>query len=121
MPSEAAQLRIDELIGTITSLSEPADPRVSPDGRHVASPTFEATLAGSRPWDGPDARQGNLRSPIAYARNVRTPLLILHGKNDERIPVGQAIGFERALRDNGVPVELVTYPREPHGVRERAH
>ena len=85
------------------------------------APTFEATLAGDRPWDGPDARYGDLRSPITYARNVRTPLLILHGKDDERIPVGQAIGFERALRENGVPVQLVTYPREPHGVRERNH
>ncbi|HLJ58210.1 MAG TPA: S9 family peptidase [bacterium] len=84
-------------------------------------PTFEGTLAGDRPWDGPDARRGDLRSPITYAKNVRTPLLILHGKADERIPVGQATGFERAMRKNGVPVQLVTYPREPHGVRERNH
>jgi hypothetical protein len=26
-----------------------------------------------------------------------------------------------ALKDRGVPTELVIYPREPHGLRERAH
>jgi dipeptidyl aminopeptidase/acylaminoacyl peptidase len=47
--------------------------------------------------------------------------LILHGEKDARVPVSQAIGFHRALRENGTPVELVVYPREPHGIGERAH
>ncbi len=84
-------------------------------------PTFEAVLGGDRPWDGPGPHNAARLSPISYAQNVRTPLLILHGKEDARVPVTQAIGFARALRENGVPLEMVTYPREPHGVRERAH
>lgn len=84
-------------------------------------PTFEAVLAGSRPWDGVGPHRAAEISPISYAANVQTPVLILHGKNDERVPVSQAVGFERALRERGVPVELVTYPREPHGIREQAH
>jgi dipeptidyl aminopeptidase/acylaminoacyl peptidase len=84
-------------------------------------PTFEAALGGDRPWDGPGPHNAARLSPISYAKNARTPLLILHGRNDARVPVTQAIGFERALREGGVPVQMVTYPREPHGVRERNH
>ncbi|MGH2404396.1 MAG: S9 family peptidase [bacterium] len=84
-------------------------------------PTFEASLGGSRPWDGLGAQRGDQLSPISFAKSVRTPLLILHGQNDARIRVNQAIGFERALRHQGIAVELVVYPREPHAIRERQH
>lgn len=84
-------------------------------------PRFEAELGGDRPWDGVGPHQADRLSPISYAANVKTPLLILHGQNDARVPVSQAIGFERALRGRGFPVELVTYPREPHGIGEVAH
>jgi dipeptidyl aminopeptidase/acylaminoacyl peptidase len=84
-------------------------------------PEFESVLGGSHPWDGVGPRRADAVSPISFAAQFETPLLMLHGKNDERVPVSQAIGFERALRQHGVPVQLVIYPREPHGVRERAH
>jgi dipeptidyl aminopeptidase/acylaminoacyl peptidase len=84
-------------------------------------PTFESVLGGSRPWDGVAANRAPEVSPIFFAGQAETPLLMLHGQNDERVPVSQAIGFGRALRERNVPVQLVTYPREPHGVRERAH
>ncbi len=84
-------------------------------------PTFEAALGGDRPWDGPGPHNAARLSPISYAKNATTPLLILHGKNDARVPVTQAIGFARALRERDVPLQFVTYPREPHGVRERNH
>lgn len=84
-------------------------------------PTFEAALGGDRPWDGPGPHNAARLSPISYAKSAATPLLILHGKEDARVPVSQAIGFSRALREQNVPVQLVTYPREPHGVRERTH
>jgi dipeptidyl aminopeptidase/acylaminoacyl peptidase len=35
--------------------------------------------------------------------------------------VNQAYGFHAALRERNVPVELVVYPREGHGVQEREH
>jgi dipeptidyl aminopeptidase/acylaminoacyl peptidase len=37
------------------------------------------------------------------------------------VPVSQARFFAQALRAHGVEVELVTYPREPHGIGERLH
>lgn len=84
-------------------------------------PDFEQELGGSAPWDGEKYRRHLELSPITFARNVKTPVLILHGENDARVPLSQATGFHRALRKYRVPVESVVYPREPHGVTERAH
>lgn len=63
----------------------------------------------------------NERSGITYAERVTTPLLILHGANDDRVPIGQPMEFYRALKDRGKTVELVFYPREGHGLREYYH
>lgn len=84
-------------------------------------PDFEAVLGGSRPWDGPGPHLASARSPISYAARRSTPLLILHGEQDERVPYTQAVAFHRALRHQDAPVQLVGYPREPHGIREYAH
>jgi dipeptidyl aminopeptidase/acylaminoacyl peptidase len=61
------------------------------------------------------------RSGLTYADRVATPTLILHGGSDERVPIGQPMEFYRALKDRGVPVELVFYPREGHGLSEYYH
>jgi dipeptidyl aminopeptidase/acylaminoacyl peptidase len=61
------------------------------------------------------------RSGLTYADRVTTPTLILHGGSDERVPIGQPMEFFRALKDRGVPVELVFYPREGHGLQEYYH
>ena len=84
-------------------------------------PTFERSLGGSVPWDGVGPHRHAQLSPISFARDVKTPVLILHGQNDARVPLNQAISFHRALRDVGAMAELVVYPREPHGITERAH
>lgn len=84
-------------------------------------PDFEAALAGSRPWDGPGPHHAALGSPISYAARRTTPLLILHGAEDARVPVSQAVAFHRALAGQAAAVELVSYPREPHVIGERRH
>jgi dipeptidyl aminopeptidase/acylaminoacyl peptidase len=84
-------------------------------------PVFEQALGGDAPRDGLEAQRHRRTSPITYARNARTPLLILHGEDDERVPVNQAVAFHRALRANGTPATFVRYPREPHAIGERAH
>ncbi len=61
------------------------------------------------------------RSPIKYIRNAKTPTLIGHGERDLRVPTGQAYELYRGLKHMKVPTELIIYPREPHGLRERAH
>lgn len=84
-------------------------------------PDFEAALGGSRPWDGVGPHRSALGSPLSYAARRTTPLLILHGAEDQRVPLSQATAFHRALAEQDAPLALVTYPREPHGLRERRH
>jgi dipeptidyl aminopeptidase/acylaminoacyl peptidase len=61
------------------------------------------------------------RSAIQYVDKVTTPLLIQHGGNDQRVPVGQAMEFFRALKDRGKTVQMVFYPRAGHGLSEYYH
>ena len=61
------------------------------------------------------------RSAMTHIDKVTTPTLILHGANDERVPVGQAYELYRGLKDRGKPTELVLYPREGHGIQEYYH
>jgi dipeptidyl aminopeptidase/acylaminoacyl peptidase len=84
-------------------------------------PGFERELGGSAPWEGLEIQQYRKLSPITFAHRVKTPVLIMHGEKDERVPLSQATGFHRALREHHVPTEFVVYPREPHGISERAH
>ena len=60
-------------------------------------------------------------SPIRYVAAVRTPTLILHGDEDARVHPAQGMEYFRALKTLGVPVRFVRYPREKHGIEERAH
>jgi dipeptidyl aminopeptidase/acylaminoacyl peptidase len=58
------------------------------------------------------------RSPIYYAAQCKTPLLILHGKDDPRVNPGQSRELYRHLKLHGqAPVRLVFYPGEGHGNR----
>jgi len=61
------------------------------------------------------------RSAMTHIDNAVTPTLILHGGNDERVPLGQAQELFRGLKDRGRTTELVVYPREGHGITEYYH
>lgn len=61
------------------------------------------------------------RSAMSHVDKVTTPTLILHGAQDERVPVGQAQELYRGLKDRGKATELVFYPREGHGFTEYYH
>lgn len=70
--------------------------------------------ARRRPWD--DWQALLERSPIYHVENARTPLLILHGKEDPRVFPGQSLELYRFLKVRGqAPVRLVLYPGEGHG------
>lgn len=59
------------------------------------------------------------RSPIFYADQGETPLLILHGKEDTRVDPGQSFELYRHLKTRTeTPVRLVLYPGEGHGNRK---
>ena len=55
-------------------------------------------------------------SPLKYARNVKTPTLVLHSDNDFRVPLEQGEQWFRALQHYGVTSELVIFPRENHNL-----
>jgi dipeptidyl aminopeptidase/acylaminoacyl peptidase len=68
------------------------------------------------PWTAKEEYEK--RSPLTYARNVKTPTLIQHGEQDVRVPLPQAQEFYRALKKNNIPVEFVIYPRQGHSSHE---
>lgn len=56
------------------------------------------------------------RSPLKYAKNVTTPILILHSDNDFRVPLEQGEQWFRALKHHGKDAEIVMFPRENHNL-----
>jgi dipeptidyl aminopeptidase/acylaminoacyl peptidase len=61
------------------------------------------------------------RSPIRYVQKVKTPVMFVHGENDNDVPIAEAEQYYIALRDVGVKSVMVRYPREGHGIRETKH
>ena len=57
------------------------------------------------------------RSPLTHASKIRSPLLVLQGENDPRVPRSEAEQVVKALRDSGKPHEYHVYPGEGHGFR----
>ena len=53
-------------------------------------------------------------SAVAYASKVTTPLLILHGEADQRVPTFQGFEYFQILAARGKTVRMVTYPGSPH-------
>ncbi|KJY98082.1 Prolyl tripeptidyl peptidase precursor (plasmid) [Pseudoalteromonas sp. THAF3] len=60
------------------------------------------------------------RSPIYWAGQSKTPLLIMHGKDDPRVHPAQSMELYRYMKVQGKDVRLVYYPGEGHGNRRVA-
>ena len=58
-------------------------------------------------------------SPIHKANLITTPLLIVHGENDPRVPVGEARQIIKAIQKNGGVVESLIFDDEGHGIAKR--
>ncbi|MCJ1303468.1 hypothetical protein MMC08_006278 [Hypocenomyce scalaris] len=92
------------------------------------TPDFEAELAGGAPWkiaakaDGKEDTSTRQGSAIWEMHGKDMPrILILHGQQDERVPLTQAVAFRRGCQYHGVSCEMAVYPREGHSFKERAH
>jgi acylaminoacyl-peptidase len=59
------------------------------------------------------------RSPLANINNAKTPMLIIHGGADTRVPITQSEEMYNALKLKKIPVQMVVYKRQPHGILER--
>lgn len=58
------------------------------------------------------------RSPMAHASAIKTPVLLLHGAEDESVPVTQSTDLAKAITEAGGTVELHIYEGEGHGWRK---
>ena len=74
---------------------------------------YDRWFYGGHPWEHPESAWR--QSALAMVAHARTPFLLLQGQSDRTDPPGQSEEMYRALRQMGVPVTLVEYPREDHG------
>lgn len=66
----------------------------------------------AEPWENPQLLWQ--QSPLAYAHQIKTPLLILHSENDFRVPVSDGEQLFAYIRRSGGTVKMIRFPREGH-------
>ncbi len=69
---------------------------------------------GGTPYEKPDLYQK--WSPSRHAKNMKTPMLLLHGELDFRCPIGEGLALFTALQRQGIPSRLVYFPDEGHHI-----
>ena len=66
-----------------------------------------------------DAEALKKLSPVTYIDRVKSPLLMIQGLDDPRVPAGEAIQMQEALEKRGVQSRLVLVEGEGHGAARR--
>lgn len=78
------------------------------------APWFEAEMGD------PDTPEGHANlmahSPHRHAAAIRTPMLVIHGELDHRVPIGDALRLWNDLQKHGVPARFLHLPDENHWV-----
>ncbi len=69
---------------------------------------------GASPWQDPE--RIDRYSPSRFAKDFKTPTLILHGAKDYRVPVTQGINLHGVLTAKGVESRIVIFPEENHWI-----
>jgi dipeptidyl aminopeptidase/acylaminoacyl peptidase len=77
--------------------------------------THSALWMKSMPWDNP--KQYIDHSPIFFAKNFKTPTMVLTGEADLRTPIAESEELYFALKAMKVPAVMIRIPDEPHGIR----
>jgi dipeptidyl aminopeptidase/acylaminoacyl peptidase len=80
---------------------------------------FEKEYFGRYYWEEPDLYLE--RSPFRFVKNIRTPVLIMHGESDANTFISNSREMYQALRALGRTASFVRYPREGHGFHEPRH
>ena len=87
---------------------------VGPEGDGV---TFGGIRQSSSPWStSPKARRHYANSPHKLVTNWHTPLLVIHGGMDFRVPVDEGMAAYNAAQLMGVPSKLLIFPDENHWI-----
>ncbi len=75
-------------------------------------PHFTSDQMGGDPWNAEEKLMSD--SPLRYAPNVKTPVLIVHSMEDYRCPMPEGVQFFTALKLLGKEAEMVLFPGENH-------
>ena len=73
-----------------------------------------AKSMGGEAWDG--IERIDAMNPMRLAEGFVTPMLVVHGEKDYRVPVTQGLAIYNVYKAKGVPARLVYYPDENHWV-----
>jgi len=73
-----------------------------------------AKILGGAPWDNPEGMQRN--NPMTYAKHFKTPMLIIHGQLDYRVPYAHATALYGIYKAMNLPARLVVFPNENHWI-----
>ena len=97
------------------------DPRVGtpegPIGPAGDGVTFGGIKQGGSPWSNLPAAQRHYRlSPHKLVTNWHTPLMVIHGGMDYRVPVDEGMAAYNAAQMMGVPSRLLIFPDENHWI-----
>lgn len=82
-------------------------------GADVTSFGFTKVLGGT-PWENVAGMQRN--NPTTYAKNFKTPMLIIHGEKDYRVPYVNGTALYGIYQAMGLPSRLVVFPDENHWI-----
>lgn len=66
------------------------------------------------PWENPDSYEE--QNPVRFVDRWKTPMLVIHGEQDFRIPVTQGLATFNVLQRRGIPSKLLYFPDENHWV-----
>jgi dipeptidyl aminopeptidase/acylaminoacyl peptidase len=58
-------------------------------------------------------------SPIHHLDALRAPILVVHGENDSNVPLGEATRLVAAVRERGLPIDLLQFEGEGHELMQR--
>ncbi len=69
---------------------------------------------GGAPWENTEQMQET--NPASYAENFSSPMLVIHGQNDYRVPVAHGFLVYNIYKNMGLDARLVYYPYESHWI-----
>jgi dipeptidyl aminopeptidase/acylaminoacyl peptidase len=106
-----------ELVSAVIALFPVTDLLELDATTHRFESGYNTRLVGALP----DERETYVaNSAITHAAQIRAPLLVLHGTDDNVVPPSQSAALEDIVRRSGVPVERHLYEGEGHGWRKAA-
>jgi dipeptidyl aminopeptidase/acylaminoacyl peptidase len=80
--------------------------------------TTDAAYYWEKEWGDPlrEPKRYEQNSPHRYADAIRTPMLVIHGDKDYRVPIGEALRLWYDLQKREVPSKFLYFPDENHWV-----